>query len=115
MTCHPLPTANRDNHSYLVRVCNRSPGSNWEILAAGMVTGKVKGNYFTNDPIYVNFQLTKRKSELVKKVRKVKGEKKVQFKYSTDQNGRLTVKKNGETNWITIRNEEDIIKMFGNN
>ena len=110
MACHPIPTPNIDNKSYLVRICNRSPGSAWQTLAAGMVTGK----NFTDHQIYVNFQLTKGKSALAKEVRKARKERKIQ-KYSVDSNGRLTVKFDGNKRWFIIKSTKDLEETINGN
>ena len=58
-----------------------------------MLTGKnsITGSNFTQDNIFLNFQLTKKKSELVSAVRDARKAKTIS-KYGIDQNGRVSVK-----------------------
>ena len=55
-----------------------------------MLTGKG----LSNNNIFINFMLTKARTEMSKQVRQTKKDKKIQS-YSVDQNGNFFVKKNG--------------------
>ena len=90
VACHTL---SKKGSSYIIRINNRRPGSAWSVLAVGMLTGKnsVTGSNFTQDNLFLNFQLTKKKSELVSAVKDARKAKTIS-KYGIDQNGRVTVK-----------------------
>ena len=68
-----------------------------------MLTGRnnVSKENFTDANVFLNFQLTKKKSELSKMVRLAKSERKI-IKYGTDQNGRITVRINQSCPWVEV-------------
>ena len=106
--CHSLGNRGTDT-SYLIKFGNRKIGSAWDILAAGMLTGRnnsTKEN-FTDANVFLNFQLTKKKSELSKLVRLSKSERKI-MKYGTDQNGRITVKINQSCPWVEVASSAEL-------
>ena len=110
--CHPL--SNRGNSaSYIIRISNRKPGSAWDILAAGLLTGKNKDTKtnFTDDNVYINFQLTKQRSVLAKAVRQAKLDKKL-LKYGTDQNGRITVRVKTDSKWEEVSSLNELEKLI---
>ena len=84
--CHVL--GKRDSGSYIVRFHNRKPGSAWDKLTHKIMTG----NDMTADNIFINFQLTKFRANLSYKIRTAKRDKKI-ASYSVDQNGKICVKK----------------------
>jgi len=90
--CHAINKRGSDSSS-VVSISDRAPGSAWEVLAAGLLTGKNSNTRenFTDANVYINFQITKNKSELVKAAKVAKKDRKIK-KYGVDQNGRLTVK-----------------------
>ena len=92
VACHVLSKQGSDS-TYIIRFGNRRPGSAWDIIASGMLTGRNKESKanFTAANVFLNFQLTKKRAELVKVVRQAKKDKKI-VKYGTDQNGRVTVR-----------------------
>ena len=100
--CHPLSKKDAST-SYIIRISNRKPGSAWDTLAAGILTGRNKdtNSNFTNDNVYINFQLTKQRSLLGKAVRQAKFDKKL-LKYWIDQNGKITVKLKSESKWVEV-------------
>ena len=63
--CHALSKQGA-NTTYILRVTNRKPGSAWEVLSAGLLTGKnsANGEYFTDANVFINFQLTRRRGFL---------------------------------------------------
>ena len=89
VACHRLP---ENNFSYILRVGNRSPGSGWESLAAGMVSGRrhESRDWFANDGVYLNFQLTEARSKLLNQVRLARKANHL-AKFSVNQNGRVTI------------------------
>ena len=111
IACHPL--GKKGSNILLVRFGNRRPGSAWDVLANGMVTGRYKftNANFTDANVYLNFQLTKAKSELVKKVRTAKFEKNI-HKYGTDQNGRITLRVKNDSNWIEVSTDADLKELI---
>ena len=106
--CHIIRNRSSDP-SYIIRIHNQKPGSAWEILAAGLLTGRnleTKAN-FSNHNLFLNFQVTRKKGELVKEVKKAKATKSV-HKYGTDQNGRLTVRIKNDSPWVEVTSLEEL-------
>ena len=106
--CHSLNTRG-SNTTYTVMITNRKPGSAWDILAAGMLTGKHKITkaFFTDDNLYINFQTTKQKGELAKVVRDARKARKI-IKYGMDQNARITVKGYAVSEWTEVTSEKQL-------
>ena len=103
IACHALPTKG-NNTSFILRVGNMRQGSNWETLAAGMLTGKNKetGRYFNKDyNLYLSFQLTNKRSTLLKAV-KEKRKVKVVERYGVDQNGKVTILLRGASRFVVV-------------
>ena len=100
--CHALNKQGL-NTRYILRVTNRKPGSAWQTLSAGLLTGKNSstGDHFTKANVFINFQLTKRRGDLAKEVRKAKYDKGI-VKYGTDQNGKITVKVKDFSPWAEV-------------
>ena len=100
--CHSLGNRGTDT-SYLIKFGNRKIGSAWDILAAGMLTGRNNDTKeaFTDANVFLNLQLSKKKAQLSKLVRVAKSEKKI-IKYGTDQNGRITVRVNSSCPWVEV-------------
>jgi hypothetical protein len=104
----------RKINSYVLRIWDLRPGSNWDTLRAGLMMGRDKdGNPFSDVNININYQLTRRRGQLAKAVRDARVElirekklkdKEVVFKYSHDENGVLRVKSRygREGRWETI-------------
>ena len=112
--CHSLNTRG-SNTTYIVRITNRKPGSAWDILSAGMLTGKhkiTKAN-FTKDNLYINFQTTKQKGELSKVVRDARKARKI-VKYGMDQNARITVKVTAVSEWVEVTSEQQLSDLVAN-
>ena len=68
MACHILPNRRGGEPSYILRFGNRRPKSAWDTLAAGMLTGKnyeTNANFNKNYNLFINFQITKSRTELV--------------------------------------------------
>ena len=109
--CHPLNRKGANpGTNYIVRFANLRPKSAWDTLAAGLLTGKNKDTNakFTSANLYLNFQLTGWRSDLVKKVRQAKRERRVRF-YGVDQNGRVTVLgTNPDAKWTEVRCVRDL-------
>ena len=112
--CHPLgrPGA-APNTVYKLVFNNRKPGSAWDILSSGLLTGKnrVTKQYFKNDvTLNINFQLTKNKRELLKLVGEARRNRKIK-KYGTDQNGRITVRVHANSSWEEVRSAEELARV----
>ena len=112
--CHALNKRGSDS-TFIIRISNRKPGSAWYTLAAGLLTGRnnVTKSNFTQDNVYLNFQLTKKRSDLSKVVRKAKVDKKI-VKYGVDQNGRFTIKVKANSKWEEISFTQDLEKAISN-
>ena len=116
VACHPLGNRRGAETTYILRVINRKPGSAWDTLAAALLTGKnnQSGKYCNNDiNCYINFQLTKKKGELMKKIKEAKKNLKV-VKYGADQNGRVTVKVRVDTVFEEVKSEADLARIITN-
>ena len=112
--CHALNKQGA-NTTYILRVINRKPGSSWEVLSAGLLTGKnsANGQSFTDANVFINFQLTRRRGELAKKVREAKFSKGI-IKYGTDQNGRITVRVNATSPWMEVTSIDHLAHLIAN-
>ena len=83
--CHSLSARGT---SYLVKFSNRNQGTAWDTIATGMLTGKnneSKQNFDRESNIYINFQLNRFNSDLLKSVKLAKTNNKIR-KYGIDQN-----------------------------
>jgi hypothetical protein len=89
MACHKLKG---ERNTYILRVTNHSPGSGWEALNAGMMTGKRQDSvdYFAKDGVFLNYQLTAERSSTLREVRMARGAGHL-HKFSVNQNGRITI------------------------
>ena len=110
--------------SYVLRIWNRKPGSNWETLKAGLRTGRG----FSAMNLSINYMLTARRGKLAKAAREarkqLKKDNKLQegekiFRYSHDENGVLRIKTNngkGARFWNKINSiphlEEYILRNY---
>ena len=124
VACHRL---SENQHTWILRVGNRAPGSGWEALAAGMLTGKQHGGggtnngWFENNGVYLRFQLTEARAKVHAQVRLAR-KAGLLHKFSTNQNGRITILKERSTRsdrdprakeaWITIGSLADLEREF---
>ena len=102
LACHPM--GKEGNRSFIVKIHNHKAGSSWETLVAGMTSGSTAayGN-FKRTGVFLNFQLTDRRRDLLWNVRKAKSANKI-VKFKVDQNGRILVTKvKGQANDFTTR------------
>ena len=104
--CHPL--GKRDRNTFILSVHNRTPMSAWETITKGMMTAD---NNFSPDNIFINFQLTKRRGELSKEVRRAKKEKLIKS-YEIDSNGRIFIRKLDNDETLEILDMVDIKAFF---
>jgi len=79
--CHHLPKG-----GVVLRIHNRKEGSAWEKMIQKMKEGA--GQEFN---VFFNFQLTKRRSNLLYEVRKLKKDNKIS-KFFTDENGHIKIR-----------------------
>ena len=86
VACHPL--GRRERNTFILSISNRTPMSSWEVLTRGMMSAD---NNFTNENVFINFQLTKRRGEICKEVRRAKKEELIKG-YDMDANGRIFVR-----------------------
>ena len=112
--CHPLGKKGSAPHTtFIIRLWNRKQHSAWEQLTTGLMTGRNPGtgNDFTNIPLYINYQLTPARGEIVKVVREAKRGKQL-HKYNVDANGRCTVQLiDRDSPWKEVKSEEELKRM----
>ena len=110
--CHVLKREGA-NSTFIIRFQNRRPGSAWEVIAAGLLTGRnsASGNHFTDANVYINFQLTKKRGDLSKAVRDAKYKKQI-IKYGTDQNGRITIKVAPQSPWTMVTSSSHLSDLI---
>ena len=115
--CHVLGRHGADA-TYIMRIHNRKPNSAWEVLSAGMLTGKNKQtrNYFDKDVnVFLNFQLTTARAKLLEEVKKERKSKRI-TSYGVDQNGKVTVRvgKKEETGWAQVTSATHLQSIIAN-
>ena len=98
--CHMLKKQG-DESSYIIRFHNLKHGSAWASITAGLMTGKVNGQCFTDANVYINYQVTKARGELLKQARLARKDGSIR-KYSTDQNGNISVQIDQRSPWTRI-------------
>ena len=112
--CHPLGRKGAvANTTFIIRIWNRKQHSAWEQLTAGLMTGRnpKTGADFTNAPLYINYQLTPARGEVVKVVREAKRGKRL-HKYNVDANGRCFVQLvDRYSQWKEVKAEEDLKRL----
>jgi len=88
--CHHVPSwpkgrkGQPEYKSVVLRIWNRTNGSAWSALVAGIMSGGVK-----EVNVYANFHLTKQRSDLLYHLRKLKEAKKI-TKFYTNENGHIS-------------------------
>ena len=108
VACHRI--GKKDTHSYVLKIGNRQPYSSWDALTYGMMTG----TDFTRDNIFINFMLTKQRTEISKQVRQMKKDRKIQ-NYSIDQNGKFHIKKLGVNKFHAVSSILEIETLIKDN
>ena len=100
--CHHVPSwpkgrrGKPEYRSIVLRIWNRRAGSAWSVLIGKIMSG---GNRATN--VYANFQLTKRRSDLVYNLRKLKEAKKIS-KFYTNENGQVCYRISENSNKVKV-------------
>ena len=110
--CHVLKRQGA-NASYIIRFHNMKPGSPWEAITAGMMTGKALGKNFTDANVYLSFQVTHAKGELLKEARALRKSNGI-WKYSTDQNGKIAVQAKKFGPWTHISSLPELKQIAAN-
>ena len=112
--CHPLQRRGTEpNTTFVIRIWNRKQHSAWEQLTAGLMTGRnpQTGRDFTSVPLFINYQLTPARGEVVKVVREAKRGKRL-HKYNVDANGRCFVQLvDRQSQWKEVKSEDDLKKL----
>ena len=80
-----------------------------------MLTGRNSdtNTNFSQENVYINFQLTKKRSELCKEVRTARKNRKI-AKFGVDQNGRITVKVNSSSKWVEVTSSSVLDTVVSN-
>ena len=111
--CHPVHRQGAQPFTnFVIRFSNLLPGSAWDIIASGLLQGKnpATGQAFSSAHLYINFQLTPRRSELSRLVREAK--RKVTSSI-VDANGRIRVKIPSDSHkWHEISCKADLEKLL---
>jgi hypothetical protein len=128
--CHPLGRGKdgKEPTTWIIRISNLRPKSNWDTLCAGMKTGKVTtdGTTFTNftdTNVYLNHQITPKRSKFLQEEVKVAHKNKKIGKYMVDERGQIRVKKEKGTRedrgdqfkFYTVANKEELQKVIDSN
>ena len=89
VACHRI--GKKESNSFVLKIGNRQPFSSWDALTHGMMTG----NNFNQENVFINFMLTKKRTEMSKQVRQLRKDSKIK-NYSIDQNGKFCIRKIGD-------------------
>ena len=109
-------------NSYILRIWNRRPGSNWEILKEGLRSGMKADGQTSFDKdfnVSINYMLTRSRGLLAKAARETRNSLKkdgklvqnnIVFKYFHDENGLLKVKHlyGQRGKWTAIRSLQEL-------
>lgn len=99
--CHPM----KGKNTFIISLADRSPGSSWELIVAGMKKG---GNFKHEVNVFINIQLTDRRVDLASKARTARSDGKIS-KVFIDQNGKVKVKKEGaDEKYQEVKTEADL-------
>ena len=106
--------------TYVIGFSQRCPGSEWDILQHGLLTGKQLNDpssetpFQTKENVYINNLLTPRRSKLlVEEVKPAKKAGKI-LNYSVDQLGAIRVRVGqGRGRWHSITTSEEFNKLIG--
>ena len=90
LACHTMGKAGKK--SCIIKIHNHKAGTGWETLVAGMQSGWTHNGPFADTGIFINFQLTERRNDILYAVRK--GRRADHFKkFKVDPNGRIWISK----------------------
>jgi hypothetical protein len=121
--CHPISRGQggQEPTTWIIRVSNLRPNSNWALLCAGMKTGKLPGgSSFTQANVFLNHQLTPRRSKFLQEEVKVAHKASKIGKYAVDERGNIRVKlqkgskddKGNQFKYFTVKNQEELTKLI---
>ena len=100
--CHHVPSwpkgrkGQPEYKSSVLRIWNRTNGSAWSALVAGIMSGGAK-----EVNAYANFHLTKQRSDLLFHLRKLKEAKKI-TKFYTNENGHISYRVNEKSMKVKV-------------
>ena len=97
LACHRI--GRKEAPAYVIRILNQKAGTGWETLSAGMTSGRGPLGNFINDDIFLNFQLTDGRRELLKNVREAR-KKELLKKFKVDANGKIWITKEKGLNGV---------------
>ena len=75
------------------------------------MTGKVHGQCFTDANVFINYQVTKSRGEVLKHCREAKKAGSIR-KYSTDQNGNISVQFVHRGTWTRVCSHSDLQQLI---
>ena len=116
VACHPIGKGRGADTTFVLRVINRNPGSAWDILSSALLTGKNRQtSQFVNNQMncFVSFQLTPRRGELMKSIKKAKATTR-SLRYGADQSGRITVRVDERCQFQEVKSEEELARIISN-
>ena len=111
--CHMLKKQGNES-PFIIRFHNMKPGSAWERLTAGLMTGKADGRSFSDANVYINYQVTQSRGELLKHCRQARKDGSIR-KYSTDQNGNISVQIDQRGAWTRVSSPSGLRQFISNN
>ena len=116
LACHPM--GKQGKTSYIVKIHNHKAGTGWETLAAGMQSGRTSHGPFADTGLFINFQLTERRNDILYAVRKGRRDDHYK-KFKVDPNGRIWVSKvKGQAGikstlpWQEVTSIQRLLDMF---
>ena len=116
VACHPIGKGRGADTTFVLRVINRNPGSAWDYLSSALLTGKNRQtSQFVNNQMncFVSFQLTPRRGELMKSIKKAKATTR-SLRYGADQSGRITVRVDERCQFQEVKSEADLARIISN-
>ena len=116
VACHPIGKGRGADTTFVLRVINRNPGSAWDYLSSALLTGKNrKTKQFVNNQMncFISFQLTPRRGELMKSIKKAKATTR-SLRYGADQSGRITVRVDERCQFQEVKSEEELARIISN-
>ena len=113
--CHTL---NKQRTSFILRISDLKPGSNWDILQQGMLSGvnqKDNQNFVRNN-VFLSHQLTKRRLDFVQEVVKVAKQEQKITSYCSDQNGvtKVSLDRGRGKKWLKVSSKEELDEVISN-
>lgn len=111
--CHTL---NRQRTSFILRISDLKPGSNWDTLQQGMLSGinHRDNESFVRNNVFLTHQLTKRRLDFVQEVVKVAKQEQKITSYCTDQNGvtKVSLNRGRGKKWVKVSSKEELEEVI---